>query len=442
MLCQLFGSTMQKIENIFDINNVLLKVFSALESIRDERGIELIYEMEASIPKELKGDVDVFTRLLSKVLTFVFQNTNTKEIVLSLHSPDDFLYEEFISFRMNDAHIEKEKVQNFLENNVVKELEILEGKIVDDPDSDIFLNIPFQINELGHRRHYRLPDIGMLGKKVLLISKSEKLTQSIKKMFNYFLYEVDTGFEAFKNRGNDLSKYDILVMDDCFVTDAFEEIVAKVQKKIPMKYVLLRDSQITELKSSDVVCTDLIKPVTQESIFELIATLFHKEMQTAVKRPYGIKCIVDLEKVLSKSVKENRVSADNFSSGNINHLIEKKNKLKNALLNTELGEENTKKIGLTYKNELKKFLEVFDRSDIYFRQIVNEKASNKIKEFCIDLEKHSKLIGAESMMKFSDIVSLIFVYDKLDMLPIYPGKYHIELQNLLEEIRKYLGIKS
>jgi len=63
---------MQNIEKTFDINAVLLEVFFSLESIRDERKIELIYEMEASIPKKLKGDVAVLTGLLAKVLTFVF----------------------------------------------------------------------------------------------------------------------------------------------------------------------------------------------------------------------------------------------------------------------------------------------------------------------------------------------------------------------------------
>jgi len=434
---------MQKIEKTFDINEVLLKVSSSLEYIKDERNIELVYEMEATIPKELKGDVDVFTRLLSKVLSFVFQNTNTKEIVLSLHAPDDFLVEEFISFRLNDTHIPKEKIQNYLENNIIRELEILEGNIVEDKDSDVHLNIPFQINELGYRRHYRLPDIGMLGKKVLLITESEKVTQSIKNMFTYFLYEVDIGFEEFKKQGNDLCQYDILVIDDRIATDAFEQIVAKVQKKIPLKYVLLRDSHIVEVKHSNVVSTHLIKPVTQENIFELIAALFHNDIQPVANRLKVTKCILDLEKILdkNKSLKAEISLADNFSSDNFNQLIEKKKELKVSLLNTKLGEENTKKMGLTYTKELKKFLEVFDRSDIYFRQIVNEKSSYKIKEFCIDLEKQSKLIGAESMFRFSEIVSLVFVYEKQDMLAIYPGRYHIELQNLLEVIRKHLGIK-
>lgn len=433
--------TMQKIEKTFDINRVLLKVFSSLEPIMDERKIELIYEMEASIPKDLKGDVDLFTRLLSKVLMFVFQNTNTKEIVLYLHAPDDFLYEEFISFRMHDIHIPKERIQDYLENNITQELEILEGKIIYDKDSDLCLNIPFQVSELGHRRHYRLPNIGMLDKKVLLIAKSENITHSIKNMFKYFHYTVHIGFETFKKQGNDLAQYDILVIDDSFITDTFEQIVAKVQKRTPLKYVLLRDSHSARVKQSDVVSTHLIKPVTQESIFELIAALFHNDIRTVAKSSEVTKCIVDLEKILSKSVKEEISLADKFSDDNLNHLIEKKKELETPLLNTKLGEENTKKMGLIYTKELKKFLEVFDRSDIYFRQIVNEKASNKIKGFCLDLEKQSRLIGAESMFRFSDIVSLLFIYDKLDMLPIYPGRYHIELQNLLEEIRKHLDIK-
>jgi hypothetical protein len=64
-----------------------------------------------------------------------------------------------------------------------------------------------------------------------------------------------------------------------------------------------------------------------------------------------------------------------------------------------------------------------------------------MKEFCIDLERHAKLIGAESLFKLAETLSLIFVYDKLDMLPIYPGKYHIELEKLTEEIKKELHTK-
>jgi hypothetical protein len=262
-------------------------------------------------------------------------------------------------------------------------------------------------------------------------------------MFKYFLYDVDVGFDTFKSQGNDLTPYDMLIVEDKLNTEEFEHIIAGVQQNIPLKYVLLKDSHVLEGKSIS-VSTHLIKPVTEESIYELIVSLFKNETTQKELRSKVLKNIVDLEKVLQvqkNDLNTNKISLDNVQEANLHTMIESKKGHNLTILDRELGEVNTKKMGLKYANELKNFLDTFDRSDLYFRQIVNEKATTKIKEFCIDLEKHAKLIGAESMLKFADIVSLIFVYNKLDMLPIYPGKYHIELQKLIVEIKKELRIK-
>ena len=434
---------MHKIEKLFDINNLLMTLFSSLETIGNHKKVELIYDMQATIPRELRGDSAVLLRLLSKMLTFIFQNTDKNEIVLALGAPEDFLYEELMSFKIKETNIAKEKILEFLETNLSKDLEILEGNIVYEKDSDIHLDIPFKINELGYRRHYRLPDVSMLGKKVLLIGSSEKIAQSITKMFKYFLYDVDVGFDAFKSQGNDLTPYDILIVEDKLNTEEFEHIIAGVQQSIPLKYVLLKDSHILEKKTIS-VSTNLIKPVTEESIYELIVSLFNNGTSQREIKSQALKNIVDLEKVLQPTkngLNEKKISLDSVPEVNLNTIIETKRGHDLVILDRELGKENTKKMGLKYANELKNFLDTFDHSDIYFRQIVNEKATNKIKDFCIDLEKHARLIGASSMLKLADIVSLIFVYDKLDMLPIYPGKYHVELQKLIKEIKKDLRIK-
>ncbi len=435
---------MNKTEELFDINIILVTLFSSVETIRDEKKIELIYDMEATIPRELRGDPTVLSRLLTKTLTFVFQNTDKKEIVLSLSAPEDFLFEELISFKIKETHIPKEKVLEFLETNLSKDLEILEGKIVYERNADIHLDIPFKINELGYRRHYRLPDTAMLNKKVLLICENEEVAKSIKHMFNYFHYDVDVGYDAFKEHGNDLTPYDILIVEDRLNTEAFEHIIARIQQNIPLKYVLLQDAHIPETRIVQCVSTHLIKPVTEESIFELIVSLFQNGTQNGEGRSQTKMNIVDIEKVLQttkKNLNHQNMDQGNLTTNGLHAVIENEKKLTLAVLDRKIGEENSKKMGLVYKDELKKFLDTFDRSDIYFRQIVNEKSTHKIKAFCIDLGKQAKLIGAEGMLKFADIVSLIFVYNKLDMLPIYPGKYHIELQKLIEEIKKDLRIK-
>ena len=113
--------------------------------------------------------------------------------------------------------------------------------------------------------------------------------------------------------------------------------------------------------------------------------------------------------------------------------------IERVVLDIEVGEQNAKRVGLEYAKELKKFLDSFDRSDVYFRQVVTEKAVWQIKDFCIELEKQAKIIGAQSMLSFADRVSLLFVYDKLDKLPVYIAKYHLELKKLIGEIKTHLS---
>jgi len=150
---------MKGINKFFDINMVLMTLFSSLETIRDEKKIELIYDIEATMPKELKGNPEALLHLFTQILTFVFQNSNKKEIVFSLLAPKDFLYEESISFEIRETGISKEKIVSFLETRLSKNLGLLDGEIIsnDEKPSGIYIRIPFKLNELGKRRYYRLP---------------------------------------------------------------------------------------------------------------------------------------------------------------------------------------------------------------------------------------------------------------------------------------------
>jgi hypothetical protein len=267
-------------EDTFNINKVLKTLFSSIKEISNEKRIELIYEMDSTIPRKLRGDYESLLSLLSKILTFVFQNTDKKEIVLSLSSVEDFLYEEFISFRIQETNIDKEKLLAFLKVHASQEIEMLDGKIVDDDNiSDIHLSIPFKNFELGFRRHYRLPDKDVVGKKILLLCSNDQTGQSLKKMFKYFHYEVHVGMEELKKNGNDLSLYDILIISEKIFTEKNKEMINKVQERAPLKCVLLREPYDLD----DDIKTDsehFIKPITQEKIFDLITSLYDDKSST------------------------------------------------------------------------------------------------------------------------------------------------------------------
>jgi len=419
-------------ESIFDINKILKRIYISLKQLNQNKNLELIFEMHATIPREFKGNGQLIERLLTNILVFVYKYTSKHEIVLVISAPKDFLYEEEVSFSIMETGIAKEKILAFLETDMDNMLSRLEGKIIHD-ENNMHIDIPMTIAELGFRRHYRLPSKSMLQKKVLLIVESGNVTSSIAKMFKYFPYDVNLGFKEFQNDSMDLSEYDVVVMEDNLITNVFKSKIKEIQKIKKLKFVLLGESG---LEGCSNVCACLVKPITQESIFELIISLFNEEVEHKVSDNIEInRPIHDInEKEIMKS------NIDTNQNG-FQGIVESKRAIPVEVLDINKGLNNTEGMGVLYSDELEKFLEIFEKSDLYFRQIVNEKSENKIKDFCIDLEKQAKVIGAESMLKFADIVSLIFVYDKLDMLPIYPGRYHLELEKLVDKIEKYLGYR-
>ena len=164
-------------DNVFNINTILNKVFSNLKDISDEKKVELIFEMNATVPKELRGNDDLLADFLTEFLNLIIENTQDNEVVLSLNAPEDFLYEDDISFEIKHSRNIREKVTLFLEKTFAPKLSLLEGKIVKDNTENVKINIPFKLHELGFRRHYRLPDKSMLDKKVMIICESENLIQ-------------------------------------------------------------------------------------------------------------------------------------------------------------------------------------------------------------------------------------------------------------------------
>ncbi|MFT7823535.1 MAG: hypothetical protein ABXS92_02115 [Sulfurimonas sp.] len=396
-------------ENKFNINTVLKSVFSNIAEKKGKRDAELIFEMEATVPKELRGDAKQLVDFLTRLLLFVIENSSDKEIVLSLSAPEDFIYEEEISFEVKDSSDVRAKTALFLEESLGKELKKLQGKIVTKDTENVKVEIPFRIHELGFRRHYRLSDRSFQNKKVLIVCESKKLVKSIKKMFEYFHYKVDTNGE------NDLKSYDILVTEDKVLTDAFKTKILEA-KKSGLKCVWIGKTNL--IKDNNIISTHLSKPITQESIWKLIETLFNYQV---IQR-------------INKTV----IQEDYFDDRELVTMIEQEERKIVAILDTETGEKNCREAGVQYKNELKKFLEVFDRSDIYLRDLTQQHKYEKIEQFCGRIADHARLIGALSLLKVVKMLRLVLLHQHYDLLAIYPRKYHAEFTKLKEKIEHFV----
>ena len=264
------------IEDVFNINKLLTTLFLSIQNILDENNIELIFDMDSTLPRNLHGDSEVLLQTLTKVLTFVVQNCKSKELVLSLSAPKDFLYEEFISFNIQNTNIDKNTIKDFLKSNSIikKNIKLLNGKIFLKNSSDIDFSIPFKNIELGFRRHYRLPEKTMVGKKILLFCVNIKTAESIKKMFEYFLYDVSIADNNLKISKSLFTQYDILIINEKILTKEFKKVISTAQEQTLLKDILLTEPTHSEDAENDIPnFRNLTKPVTQEKVLDLIVEI-------------------------------------------------------------------------------------------------------------------------------------------------------------------------
>ena len=310
-----------------------------------------------------------------------------------------------------------------------------EIKIEEENPLGIHITIPFKLNELGDRRYYRLPDIGMMGKKVLLLCNSEAEAASLQKMFSYFLYTTHVGLEEYKANGSDLTQYDLLVIDEKRISETLEPVIKTLQQSRGLKYVILKDANAEVDKTRTIPSYTLVKPLVQESVYELIVSLFSEEVEN--RRIYDDHTLEAVD--ISTHVLDVKAPLEDEEPDKNEHQArDAELGISDVVLDTALGEKNFQKLNREYREGLREFRETFKGSDKYFRDIVTEKSVWQIKEFCIDLEKNARYIGATSIADIAAQVSLVFVYDQLDTLPVYVSKYHTELEKLIRKINIYL----
>jgi hypothetical protein len=387
-------------------------------------------------------------------LTFVIPFSVYRELLLRVDAPKDFLYEENVRFYIDREAVDmsERRILNYFDTRVKMLLEKLDAKGFVD-EKGIGYVVPLKIKELGNRRHYRLPDIRMMGKKVLLICENALIAEAIAKMFRYFLYEVDEGVEAYKKRGSNLAAYDIFVLDQALYNDGIHNLVREVQKKKTLKFVLVTKAVSTAMKQDELVSAYLVKPVMQESVFELIVALYDEDAKTGrIQMDEDIR-IIDMERHIDDAFEKSEkayiemlrrqhsyrhIFEEEKSDGALDLEREEAEWERLPVLDTLAGVSRNKDSRSVYAAALREFLEKFNRSDYYFREIVTGKASLQIKEFAQDLEKSSHNIGAKRMENLAKRIGLMLVYEKIDELKVYVNKYHTELKKLIVEISRYL----
>ena len=94
---------MNKVEQFFDINIVLMTLYSSLEAIREEKNIELIYDIDKNVPRRLVGDSLHLGQTLKSILEHVMGEEDIDEVKLEISKFDTFEEQVELQFQISDV---------------------------------------------------------------------------------------------------------------------------------------------------------------------------------------------------------------------------------------------------------------------------------------------------------------------------------------------------
>ena len=264
-------------EKFFNINTMLKHVFKSLDKQNESRKTDLVFIFGKNVPCQMKGGVSTLYIILIKMLCKVLENYDNAELLLSVDAPEDFLYTEMVTFKISNISWTKEDLLLPLQKELSVDLKKLEAELEYSEESggSLVLTLLLTSAELGGRRHYRMPSKTMLNKDILLIIGRDNLALSLTKMFKYFPMNLDLWLRRCKEGKHDLTQYDLVLIEDTLFDFQLYDLLEEAQKKSDMSFVLLGDKDIySEDDDTKLHRVFLEKPVTQESVYKLLISLF------------------------------------------------------------------------------------------------------------------------------------------------------------------------
>ena len=298
-----------EIENIeFNINATLDNVSSMMAIKAQEKGLEIIYEIDNSVPALIKGDPLRLGQVIINLMNNAVKFTDSGEIVLKakmspLPNNKKLLIFEIIdagigltkeqmgklfkSFSQADNSISRKYGGTGLGLTISKQLvELMGGGIRVMSEYGKGSRFIFSIvTEQPYLSSYRLPSRSLMFKKVLIIDNNPKTSSALEEMLKYFRYESiiannrDEAKLLFTN-----NRFDIICIDKQIASLLdYKMLESHCRAKIVLIESSLEKSR-TELYNNIPIDVHLYKPFNQQMIFHMILELFSKETLNEIKK--------------------------------------------------------------------------------------------------------------------------------------------------------------
>ncbi|QSZ42829.1 response regulator [Sulfurimonas aquatica] len=300
---------MLKLESIsFDLNMILDYVADMIGLKIQEKGLELVFDVNHNVNKQFIGDPLRVSQILLNLVSNAVKFTDEGSILLQVKTLQHNENDSFLSFEVRDTGIgiKKDRLNSLFENytqaddetsrkyggtglglSICKQLAtIMQGDVWAESDygngSSFFVTLKLQNEFDNSKRNYRLPSKDLTNKNILLVDSRVKTINALKYMLEYFKMQVDfTHNIAEAKKYIKDNKVDILFIDeDIYNQTAWDDIYVD-------KIVLIEDWMVSIKKNEDEYLehlTYLKRPFNQQMLFETILSLYgYKDKETLAK---------------------------------------------------------------------------------------------------------------------------------------------------------------
>ena len=281
---------------VFNFNHVLNEVAGMLNNTHRHSDLELVFNIDKEVPRYMLADSLHLGQILTNLLEYVVQNAQSKEVNLEVVTLSSLKEGLRLRFNIESAIVINEKETLFdsyydedtrryvgLGLFVAKELtHLMDGELLvldrEDGYNSLVLTIPIE-EKNKEKRRYRLPDKGLIGKKILIVDKSLKSAHATAKLFNYFRAEVTVlTAEKFGENMPNFVLYDIVALNNDLFTIKTVEALKVVKKSQGLKIISLNNLFSSgEGVLNDVIDISLKKPLNQEYIFDTLVELYEEK---------------------------------------------------------------------------------------------------------------------------------------------------------------------
>ncbi|QSZ41195.1 response regulator [Sulfurimonas aquatica] len=289
----------------FDLNTILSYIADMISFKTQEKGINIIFEIDHNIGKNYFGDPLRISQILLNLVGNAVKFTDEGSVTLSIKTlKDDTDSKTNIQFEVSDTGIGMSKAQlsglfqsyaqashdtsrkyggTGLGLTISKQLvELMDGKIWAESEegkgSSFFVNIVLEHDESADTiRKYRLPSKDIMSWRVLIIDSHLKSQESLKYLLKYFHIESHSAFNTQETK-EILSKtrFDLLFIDEKMF-DMFN--FASYKEKTGIKIVVIEEwmNSLKSVKAQNDAIDELMKrPFNQQMVFDTLSKLYNK----------------------------------------------------------------------------------------------------------------------------------------------------------------------